>query len=177
MIGRIIYLEFLFPIKDYLSSLKIKEAFFDGVFPAGIAVILHHILIRYLSFDKINQFSTQLISLLAILIGFTITSVTILVASSSKSIEALKKTSAKRFINRKEISLYKLILGNMTFVLLGELFSLALTIVFYLMTLKNGNSNSIRIIFSIIIFLIIHIILLNLRNVTNFYFTFWNEDI
>ena len=72
--------------------------------------------------ESIKQFNGYIITLLGILIGFSMTSVTLLVTSNSKNIERLQETLTNRKVETQLINLYQLVLINFVFVLMIEIF-------------------------------------------------------
>jgi len=173
--GKYIYLEFLIPIKDYLTTLKIREAIFDWLIPLIITLLAYIFILRGSQYtESLKQLNGYIISLLGILIGFSITSVTLLVTSSSKNIEELQETVAsQRKIAGQKINLYQLILINFTFVLMVEVFTLAINLIYALIDAASSKATNFWVFFCVAnIFLLSNIILLSIRNTTNIYFVF-----
>jgi len=168
----ILYTEFLYPIKHYFKTLKDSEAVFDLVIPIIVGFIGGIIGLHYgysiLSKDAADFFST-IITLLSILVGFTISSIAI-IATSHNGINIPTKRSA----GGNTLTLYQLM--NITFIytLFAEIFSLLFNIAAVLLIKYNVGwaINHVNLLIVINIVLIVHIILLNIRNVTNFYFVF-----
>ena len=176
-IGRFFYFEFLFVIKDYAVTIKFKELIFDWILPFIFAFIFRWIFLKNLCVNEINDFNGYVINVFAILIGFSLTSLTILSTSNSKNINQLKEKIIKRKIGGKNISLYQLIFITFSFGLLIEIFALIFSL-FYFLFIKIGYSEFfIKNLFIFYLLLLIHIIFLNIRNITNFYFIFLKKDI
>ena len=157
MISRYIYLEFLQLVKDYFATLRKNEFLFEWGIPMVVSVIF------YFSKTNLQGFSI-IINVLAILIGFSITTIAIL--SSSKNMNKLKEILSERKIGGQRITLYQLMMITFSFMLFIEIFLL-----FYNLILKFFTiSIHFRILYSLNIFFITQILLLNLRNMTNIYF-------
>jgi hypothetical protein len=176
MIGQCFYLEFLYPITDYFRTLKWKEAYFELAFPLLIAILAYCLSITTFNFDKLGSFIGYIINFLAILIGFSITAVTILSSESGRRFEMLQRTETKRNIGKKPISTYQLILITFIYVILVEFFTLAYNLAYYLFLMNTLFQSYYRLIIGINIFLMFHVIMLNIRNITNFYFIFWKIE-
>lgn len=171
-----LYLEFLLPIKHYFSTLNKNETVFDLLIPVILGIIGFAIGVSLNVFiDKDNsiEFFKTLITLLSILVGFSITSLTI-IASTSKLTDTLMSVSTERKIGYTKINLYQLMNITFIFALFSEIFTLILNLCAVLLVSSNIilDIKWINIIILIDIILIAHIFLMNIRNVTNFYFVF-----
>lgn len=173
---RFLYLEFLLPIKHYFSTLKEDEAIFDLVIPLIFGVIgLALGLFLNISIDKNDsiEFFKVLIMLLSILVGFSITSLTI-IASTSKLTDTLMSVQTGREIGYTKINLYQLMNITFIFALFSEIFTLILNLCAVLLISFDIIiiHRCVNLIMLIDIMLISHIFLINIRNITNFYFVF-----
>ena len=91
-IGGILYFEWLILIIDYFKSIELKERVFDVFVPLGIGIIIST---TCMLCGKV-EFATKgladvLISLISILIGFSVMLVTLLLTSSGNGVDELKK--------------------------------------------------------------------------------------
>lgn len=165
-----IYIEFLYPIVHYIQTIRKNEAVFDLLIPilVGIVAIFVGILCNcIITPDNANDLFKTIITLLSILVGFTISSITILFATSEKL-----DIGTERKIGENKINLYQL--TNIIFIttLFSEIITLvinliAVLLVSYEITFVIDHINKIVI---LDVILISHILLLNIRNITNFYF-------
>lgn len=175
MLGKYLYLEFLFPVKDYLATLKLKEAIFDFALPLAISFSVYFFVLRSSPYsDALKEVNGYVVNFLGILIGFSIASVTLLITSSSKNVESLQENySGNRRVGSQRINLFQLILITFTSVLMVEIFTLIFNLFF---TLSIALNQKIReywsCFYSVNLFLMMHIIFLNIRNITNLYFVF-----
>ncbi|MCA1906618.1 MAG: hypothetical protein LDL11_08535 [Desulfarculus sp.] len=169
---RYIYLEFLYPVRDYIETIKIDEALYEWGGPIIITLgslgVLwwQNISISYIAFSK------YIAGLMAILIGFSITSVTILSTASGETIDRLKKEDSERNIGGKPIKVYRWMLVNFTFALFGEILSIVAVSVLYVFSRCSISPYLQAIIFGINIWVVAHVVLLNIRNITNYYLVF-----
>lgn len=175
IVSKFFYLEFLIPLKDYFCSLSFKEFLFEWVIPLIVSIILFYTILPKINLTIILNFNGYLINALAILIGFSITTITILSTSSNKNIDHLKEKKSARIIDGRKISLYQLVFINFSFVLFIEFFAIIYNLLFYLIFSASCLTDYSHILFSINIFIVSHIVLLNIRNIANFYLIHWND--
>lgn len=174
--AKFLYLEFLFPVKDYFITLKLKEFLFDWVFPLFGCLAVYGCFFINISFKDTICFNGYVINSLAILIGFSITCLTILATSGNDNVKQLRDVEIDRKIGNKKLSLYQLIFITFSFVLIMEITTLVLNLLYFLIYSSLAEKKFFVIIFLIINFLLFHIIFLNIRNITNFYFIFWRKS-
>lgn len=172
----ILYLEFLKPIQHYFLTLKKNEAIFDLIIPMIFGSILYLSgLSLKMSIDQnvsVDFFKT-LITLLSILVGFSITSLTI-IASTSKLTDTLMGVATERKVGNTTINLYQLMNITFIFALFSEIFTLILNLSVVLLATSTVNLDIyyFNLMMIIDVILITHILLINIRNITNFYFVF-----
>lgn len=168
----IIYIEFLYPITHYFKTLKSNEATFDLGVPLAVGIVGYIIRYHYgysiLPVDAAGFYST-IITLLAILIGFTISSITIIATTHQKI-----SIPTERSVGDTNLTLYQLMNTVFIYTLFAEIFTLVFNIAAVLSTAYNVNwaLDNINLLIVTDIALIAHILLLNIRNITNFYFVF-----
>ncbi len=164
------YLEFFILISDYLKTVTKRIFLFEWLFPFLFSLLIFYLLYTGKSISVAETFKNNSINLLGILVGFSITIITILTTGHSKNLEDIKKHLTKVKINGKQISLYRLLLINFTYSVIIEAF---LIIVFLTYPLINQNIQISKpykhLIFSTLICLVVHILLLTIRNLTDFY--------
>ena len=172
MLGSFLYLEFLVPVRDYFSTINKKELLFEW----GLPFLFSFIAYFYLSIggiqyqNNVNKLNSEILGTLSVLLGFSMASVTLLVTSSSTSINALKGKDSDRRIVQKTVKMYQLILITFTFLMLVELLGMFLNISysFFLDTLGDSFWKE----FTCLNLLIMaHVIFLNVRNLVNIYMT------
>jgi len=173
---KLFYTEFLIPINHYFLTLNKKEATFDLIIPILLGIIgLLFGLIFHISIDqnKSIEFIKILITLLSILVGFSITSLTI-IASTTKLTDTLMSVTTERKVGNTILNLYQLMNITFIFSIFSEIFTLFLNLCTLLFISIDINFiiNHINSIILINIILITHIFLIIIRNVTNFYFVF-----
>lgn len=157
------YLEFVILIWDYLKTLNGRKVFYEILIP------LIPIIITIFSFsEKLNIFKEIVntsIDIIGILLGFSIATITIFITGNGKNIDEMKSTKTNIIIGEKSISLYRLILINFGYSIVIEI----LFILLYIVTPLFCNISSMIVIYSIMVYMIIHVLLVTLRNMTDFY--------
>lgn len=176
-LGKILYGEWLIPVIDYFRTLKKKEFYYEWVTPLLVAFFVSFSY-RYLGNVEtaLSKLRDILPDTLAILIGFTITCITVLVASSSKTIDLLKITETNdRKISNKKVSMFQWFLILFIYVLVAQIF--LLIFIFFSSYVLTIYKTTFLVYVSLFIktFLILHILLILIRNITNFYFIFFIE--
>jgi hypothetical protein len=127
-------------------------------------------------FENVTELIGTILNLLAILIGFSITAVTILSASDSATVRELKQAESDRTLDGKPVSLFRLLHLRLTYTLLTEIFALVVNLcVAYSQTLKDAAPIS-GVVLSVNALLLLHIIAVNLRNTVSLYLVFWRQD-
>lgn len=96
-LGKYIYMEWLFPVKDYYCSIRKNEVFFEIIFPLLCALGCTY---SYFRLGKVHNALDGLSGLLptaiSILIGFTVMLITLLLTSNGENINKLKATYTAR---------------------------------------------------------------------------------
>jgi hypothetical protein len=175
-LSEVLYSEYLIPIYDYIASQDARERIFDVIVPIVFASVVYFVFLAGTTIQSVALSSIlgYTINLLAILIGFTITCVTILTSSSSQSVDLMKKEKSDRKSREgKAMSLYHLILVNFAHVLLMEVFTLGVTLLYSIASSVNRLMGYSAIFLGLTTFLLLHVLVLNVRNITNLYFVLW----
>lgn len=164
------YLEFLLLIADYFRTVTKRIFIFEWILPfiTGIGIFL--LLFFGSSTSATIVFKDNAINLLGILVGFSITIITILTTGQGKNLDEIKSKVTDIKINNEKITLFRLLLINFTYSVIIEV-SLIIVCLIYPLLIENIGMNLIVKYagFSILVFLILHIMLLTMRNLTDFY--------
>lgn len=124
--------------------------------------------------NLINSFVNNSISVLSLIVGFSIALFTLIITASNPNIEEIKKTYTSFIISGNKVSLFQHILITMTYIILIEcallLFNLLFPFFFDSKTLTG------KVAFYIDVFLLIHIILCNIANTMNIYFVLYKPN-
>lgn len=170
-IGKFMYFEWLIPLIDYFKIIKNKEKMFDIILPGIVSIVLVYIYQKAnLVEHAVLKMSELLPNVLAILIGFTISAIAILIASGDEKIKILcNKKASDREIDGKQISIYQFILIILIYVLIQEI--LNLLFVFFVSFMRPlafsiwfGN-----IALGVFVFYILHILAIIVRAIVQLY--------
>lgn len=175
MIGKWLYFEFLTPINDYIETITIKEAFYDWLAPILLSISFF-VYVRYSGIViDVKELLSPTINFLAILIGFSVACISVLSTNDNNNLKQLKGKLTERKTGTKHISLYQLILITYIYSVLIEFMTLFINLGYLFFNLIGFFSSYQDLVASVNVLLLLHIILLNVRNVTNFYFVFWKD--
>lgn len=165
------YLEFLILIYDYFKSLNKRNIMFEWVVPfiIMILVIFLNICNNY-NFEVFFKFKESSLNILGVLLGISIAIITILVTGGGKNLEQIRNVKTPVRINNKQVSLYELLLINFSYTIVIEIFVILSCLVLPLFTKFILFPNEIKIIlYGVLVFLTIQILLVTIRNITDFY--------
>lgn len=171
-IGKSLYFEWLIPLVDYFKTLQKKEFIFEIAMPLIISIIVtciyHYNNLVNIALSKMGNI---LPTVLAILIGFTISSISIIITSNNEN----RNVESYRELDSKPILLYQYMLIMLIYVLIQEIINLVL--VFFIafispiVTIKIWKS----IFLSMYVFYILHILLIIVRVVVQIYTVSYNQ--
>lgn len=174
IIGRIFYFEWLILVIDYFKSIGLKEKIFDVVVPFGAGCIVSIICMIYGKIDfATKQLADVLISLISILIGFSVMLVTLLLTSGGRGIEELKQKKTDKIIHNEKVSLFQKLHIQFTFSLICEILLLIIILSYYFfITITNIGYWQM---FFLIIFIsmTLNILLSIFRGIVNVYFVYY----
>jgi hypothetical protein len=176
------YLEFLLLIGDYFRTLKRKYFLYEWVLPLCLCAVMFRLLddcttvpLAVIFVDFAKEFSETSVSLLGILVGFSITVITVLNTTNTPNIEAIKKIPTEFFIGKQKLFLFHLLLINLTYSVVMEILNLIFNLCFPWI-LEKTSLAFLRVLLCVDLFFILHILLLNLRNMADFYFILFKEN-
>ena len=168
------------PLNDYFfSRKKVFIKIFIPVLIALVALLLAMFFNIGNSEKVISTFSGFIdmqINIVAILISFSIAIITILVSADNKNIECLKETESNKTqykpVNGRQLSLFQILLSNITYNVVVEIIYLvgliAISLIKTILPIV-----SLKFIVSICLFIILHILFVLLESVAQMYLTFW----
>lgn len=174
VIGKYIYGEWLVPIVDYYKVLKKKEFNYEIVIPFIISIF---IMIIYswngLALKALVKLRDILPNTLAILIGFTIACITILISTNTGKLEKIDLEG--RAIGNKPVQVYQWLLIMLIYALIVEIFSLLLVFFTAFLIPIVSKKIIVNILLVINVYLTLHVLLIILRSISNIYFVFFNR--
>lgn len=124
-----------------------------------------------------KDFVNVQISAIAILISFSIAIITILVSADNPNIKKLKERKSEECkpLNGEKLNLFQVLLSNITYNVLIEVFYL-IVLVFYIFIQLYVPENWYKVLMSISVFFVIHILHILLESVGQMYLTFWKHE-
>lgn len=170
------------PIKDYFGSRRklYRKFLFPLItaFSALIITLIFNIGDASQVLQTFNGFVDTQISIVAILISFSVAIITILVSADNKNIDSLKSTVSNekdyKAVNNKQLTLFQVLLSNIAYNTIVEVVYLILLIgVGLLYTILPIQI--LKYILAICVFFIVHIFLVLLESVSQMYLTFWSK--
>lgn len=164
------YLEFVLLIADYFRTISKRIFYFEWLFPFIIGIGIFLLLLFGSSTSATFIFKDNAINLLGILVGFSITVITILTTGQGQNLDEIKEKKTNIKINNDFITLFRLLLINFTYSVIMEVALIIVCLIYPLFTDNIRISANIKYVgFSVLVFLIVHIMLLTIRNLTDFY--------
>ena len=116
--------------------------------------------------------------MIAIFISFSIAIISILVSADNPNIQKLRETESKdgsmRLLDGHPLTLFQVLLSNLTYNVFIEVMYLVILIVFLLIKAVISE-NVIRYLFAFGVFYVIHILQILLETVIQMYLTFWRK--
>ena len=126
--------------------------------------------------DVFRDFVNVQIGAIAILISFSIAIMTILVTADNKNVTKIKNkpSSECKSLNGTPMSLFQVLLSNITYSILVEVVYLVILVIF-IFTQLFADECLLKVLMSVSIFFIIHILHVLLETVGKMYLTFWKN--
>lgn len=168
------YKSYLILINDYLFTLR-RNVIFDILLPVFISIILGILLSKnLLHFD--NNFIINTTTVLGILAGFNVTAITILTSANNETVRELKDKKTGITFDGIEISFFRKIYILISYSILICLITIILNTIGYLVPWSVFFSKDfIYVLKAIDLFIVLHIMFVNIRNITSLYFIYFEE--
>jgi len=166
-----INIEFILLVIDYFRTIKKRDFVLEWAVPFIFGIVIFQVNIGNNKVDELLKLiSGNITSLLGVLIGFSVAVITILVTTNSKNIDEIKATETEYTIGNKKQTLFDLLLINYTYSVVIEVFLTIFNLIIPNIAAISLNHSTLNTLNTIDIFLTCHILLLTIRNTTNFYF-------
>lgn len=165
-------IEFLLLIADYFRILTWRDIKADWVLPSALGATFFALNIGNCDINEtIKSLADNAISLLGILVGFSIAVITLLITANTRNIEEIKKKDACKINDSRVVSLFEVMVITYSYAVIISVF----LIIFNLFLPSFGYNKGAyllkaNVIASIDVLLILHILFVTIRNVSNFYF-------
>lgn len=164
------YLEFIFVILDYFKTINRAIIVYEWLIPFVASVAVFICLIYWDVFSK--EIAGHLVTLLGVLIGFSITGLSVISIGSNKIIEQLKATLAKPKIkiSHSYVNLYQLHIINFSYSVFIQVVALISCLSLLLLQDLFLKEVLLKLLLCFVLMLIFHVLLLTVRNISNTYF-------
>ena len=131
---------------------------------------------RAINIDEfVTDLLNQLITVLTLFISFSMAYLSIIITSSSNTINIMKEKNSKHYVlENKQCTLFQVLMSDLTYTLTIEIFFL-IFIFFEKFLIYLCSIIGLRILISINVCLMVHVLILMLVTVKNIYFSFWKE--
>jgi len=163
------------PIAHYFSTIKKMEFFTEIVIPILLTIPFVFLFSNAKNYG-ISKFTNFIFTFSAIMIGFSITTITLLTTSSNENIEETKANETDRKLYGSKITLYQITLIKFTYCLFVEFLVLALNLGFVLFYHLSCLKYYVNIYYLFNIFFLSHIIILSYLNITHLYYIFIKKN-
>lgn len=142
----------------------------------AFAIIMLDVKCEIVIADVFKDFVNVQIGAIAILISFSIAIMTILVTAENKNIIKIKEkeTAECKPLNGYSMSLFQVLLSNITYNILVEVGYLVLLVIFIFVQLFVCDT-WLKVLMGVSVFFIIHILHVLLESVGQMYLTFWKN--
>jgi len=161
-------MEYLLLIFEFYFVKKRKSLISIILLPVVLSFFVLFIALTKITIISIQNIEGEMITLIGILLGFTISLFAILISSNNSQIREAKNSYIEKKVLGKEISIYDMLLSGIAYAIIMECILLFICIV---VPLLMQDLNAHKIYFSILIGSIAHVIIILLRSVLDFYFT------
>ena len=126
--------------------------------------------------DINKEFLSNILNVLGIIAGFSITSVSLLATSDNENVKKLKNKKTNITVDGLEISAFRRFYILISYSVFISFVAILMNVIGYLIPWsKIISSNFIIVLKSINLWLIFHIFFLNIRNITSLYFVYFIE--
>ena len=167
------------PIRDYFGSRK--KLFLKFLVPLLIGVIVFAGALVFDVNNALESFSEFIgvqINIVAILLSFSVAIITILVSADNNNIQKLKETISSKEnykpVNKKQLSLFQVMLSSISYNAVVEIIYLVLLIGISLVK-EILPMGVLKYLTAICVFIIVHILYVLLESVAQMYLTFWDK--
>jgi len=167
-------LAYLLVFFEYYKTSKLSFLIWNFVISLALAITSIYS-VRNIDFTTLAEdFIKNSVGILGILVGFSISMFTLLNTVSNPNIDQIKKKETGQILYGKPVYLFDLLIVSMIYIVLLEsiLFIFNLLFPFYFdLSTKAGT-----IAFAVDVFLIIHIVLVNVSTTVDFYFIITRKE-
>jgi hypothetical protein len=165
------YLEFIYSISDYYKTLDKKSVIFEIILPFIIGGCIFYLLFFKGNLSHVHDYRDNVLTLLGVLVGFSITIITILTTGTSRNITLIQQRVTSLTMSGNPLSLFDVLLINFTYSVIIEVLLIVAHLIYPFILTNYEFPLWVKVlVFSILFSTVIHVLLLTIRNMTNFYF-------
>lgn len=157
-------MEYLLLILEFFLSKKVRSYFGLVVIPLIVSLVMYNTITLDVSR---NQDYGNIITLLGILLGFTISLFAIFLSANNSNIRESKSKKSDFKVFNKELSVFDIMQTSIAYVIIMECLLLAVNITVPLVLTEPGSR---KLFLVIIIGVLLHIVIILLRSLLDFYF-------
>jgi len=159
------YQEFNYIILDYFRTLRKKDGVFDIAIPFLISGLSYCVPLLLNKNTSATNVEGSIITLLSVLIGFSLAVFTVFTTTNNPNIEKLKKEHTVFIVDGIKVTLFHNLLTGIVYPFIIEI-ALLITNLLYIASPCKAES----LYLPINIFFISHLLFVTLRSITNLYF-------
>lgn len=173
--------ELIIPITDFYRISNNKEKIKNYILPLFVGLLYIICVYFFRANEKFeilefgNDFINTTITVITLLITFSMAYLTILVTGDNNNIRDLKSKISEKKLKNKQIRLYQVMLINISYTTIVEIIFLII-VFFQKFLIQVINQNFIHVILMIDLIILSHILLLLLQVIVNIYFSFWKVN-
>lgn len=161
-------MEFLLLIAEYFWIKGLKSFLWTWGLPSVIGFLVFFKSDFSIYSQNASSFHSNLISVLGILIGFTISTLTMLLTVNNANIEEAKNNFLEKNIFSKKVSLFDSVVISLAYIIIIQGFLLIFNFTYPIFIAVSSIKG--KMFFSVNISIMIQIIIVIMRNVLDFYF-------
>ena len=167
ILGLASFFEYLIILFEYIY-IRLKFFIYNLIVCVVIYLCITEFDLIIYYFKYAEHMHTNLITMLCILLGFSISSLTILLTVDNKTVSEAKATPSGKKLFTKDVTLYDGILTGIAYVVMIQCCLLLLNFIYPIFI--NIKSDCGLTMFALSIAILLHIILTLMREILNFYF-------
>lgn len=161
-------MEYLLLIIEFFWVKGFRSVVITCVVPLIIGLLIFYVANDCIYINNASSFHSNLVTVLGILIGFTISTLTMLLTVNNTNIEKAKNRFLNRKIFSKQFSLFDSVVTGLAYNILIQGFLLIANFIYPIFI--SISTIEAKAFFSINIAIMVHVILILMRNVLDFYF-------
>ena len=171
-LGSLMYCEWIYPVKDYFLSSSKSEIIFEIMMPVIVSIIITGVCATH-KIVEAAVMAEVLITLISVLIGFSVMLVTLLLTSGGDGVKDLKEKNIEKKLYNKKISLYQKLHIQFVYSLISEIFLMISILLFYFMQSIVQNVVLECVFLFWFVAMTLNILLSIMRGITNIYFSYY----